>query len=146
VTYLTKLITAATIALGAMATTATAQSIQIDDTWAGGELQWAQNGRTKIRWRPVILEGELHICGAYASIGGPKYRRLSHAVMEQTSVKLDGSVIIRATTHFSLVNTRHYQSDFVGEAAACRATGIQATSDVFNRVELDVKTGRVQTR
>lgn len=123
-----------------------AQGVVIDDNWAIGGLRWEGGGETKIAWRPVILEGELHICGAYSVKGGTRYNTLSREVIRQTYVRLNGDRLIRRASFFSILSSRHNATRFVGQTANCQGTGLQATSAVFPDLEFITPSGRISAQ
>ena len=129
-------------ALISLPISASALQVQVDGTFAGYGLQWARQAEMLIRYRPVIFEGEMHICGAYSNRGGTDITRLGRQVMREATIKMDGSTILRNLDFFNVVSSANNGVQLVGTTANCANTGLAVTSQQLSTVEIDIREGR----
>jgi len=125
--------------LGALtlSTPVAAETTQIDDRFRGGTFDWSGNGSTIVRWRAVLVDGKIGICGAWAARGGGNYNRLSRQAIADMRVERDGVTFMRGLSFFNAVGAAAYQTGLAGRTANCRITATPGTPK-------DLKTMRLQ--
>ena len=138
-------------ALAALAATllplsANALDVQVDDTFGGMTMTWATNSTTLIRYRPVMHEGEMYICGAYSNNGGNNITRVGREVVREATIKMEGSTVMRNLDFFNVVSSANNSNGLVGTTASCRSTGLAPTNAQFSTVEIFIRGGRYTSR
>lgn len=115
--------------LGALAfsTPAAAETTQIDERFRGGTFDWSGNGSTLVRWRAILVDGKIGVCGAWSARGGGNYTRLSRQAIADMRVERDGVVFMRGLSFFNAVGAAAYQSGLEGRTANCRITSTPGT-------------------
>ncbi|WP_100367307.1 hypothetical protein [Yoonia maricola] len=124
---------------------ASTQSLEVtvDDSFAATGLQWNSNGaEIFIRYRPVMENGEMYICGAYSNRGGSIFSRLGRQAVNGSTVKMNGDTIMRGVGFFNVVSNANREAELVGTTAFCRNTGLSPSREEFATVQIDVPTGR----
>lgn len=122
---------------------AAAQQLQIDDSFHLHTLSWENgNGSTMVRWRPVIIDGNIAICSAYATRGGRKYSDLSKRVVADMRIERNGETFL-SSLRFSRINgSRAYGTEMIGTNADCMVTSVPGTSADFSALRADITPNR----
>ncbi|WP_342075238.1 hypothetical protein [Yoonia sp. SS1-5] len=108
--------------------------------------QWDGLGSMLARFRAVMIDGELNICGAYTNSGGRKYSDLNREVMRQATIKMNGTRLLNDLRYFNVISNSQKDVYLEGSNAACRTTGIAATPEEIATVEIDVRSGTYRRR
>ncbi|MFA8441555.1 MAG: hypothetical protein ACEPO0_06775 [Yoonia sp.] len=117
--------------------------VTVDDSFAGAGLQWDSNGaETFIRYRPVMENGQMYICGAYSNRGGSIFMRFGRMALSRSTVEMNGDTILRGLGFFNIVSIANREAELVGTTAFCRNTGLSPSREEFATVQIDVPTGR----
>ncbi|MEJ8560110.1 hypothetical protein QTO30_01865 [Yoonia sp. GPGPB17] len=117
--------------------------ITVDDSFAGYVLQWDSNGaETFIRYRPIMENDQMYICGAYSNRGGSIFSRLGRQALNGSTVKMNGNTVMRGLGFFNVVSNANRQAELVGTTAFCSNTGLSPSREEFVTVRIDVPTGR----
>ena len=138
------LMAAAAITLAASG--AQAQSVAIDDTFLVGGGKWDGLGSIYMRFRPVVANGEILICGAYSSTGGSKYTRLNRQVVRGGKAVVGNRVLSNSLSFFNQVSNSHNAVELVGQTASCMNTGVAADGIDLNAIEFNFRSGRYRRR
>ena len=133
-----KFLTAVAVAVcGALP--AIAQQVQIDETFHLHTLNWENgNGSTMVRWRPVIIDGNIAICSAYATRGGRKYSSLSRQAVADMRIEQNGQTILPSLRFSSIQGSRAYGQNMVGTNATCAVTSTPGTPADFAALRADI--------
>lgn len=124
-----KFLTIAAAALAiCCASSAQAQQVTVDAGFRTEVFEWGGNGRTRVAWRPVIVDGKIGICGAYSSRGGSKYANLSRQAVRDMRIDGDAGAFIRNLGFFAQVSSRSFDQGLRGEIANCRITATPGTA------------------
>lgn len=92
----------------------------VDDSFTFRVLNWrGGSGRTMVRWRAVIIDGNIAICSALATRGGRKYTGLSRQVVADIRIIRDGEVFLGGLNFSALHGTRAFRENLVGSKANC---------------------------
>lgn len=141
----TKTLSAAVLSL-AFALPASAQQVQVDQSFGGSEFNWSGTGSILIRYRPIIVEGEIFVCGVYAFQGGATKARLAAAVMRDAQAKVNGQTILRNLSGFSSVSPQFYAASLDGQAANCIGSGDAGTTADLATFEMVFRSGKYRVR
>ncbi len=123
-----------------------ALEVVVDQSFNGIRFDWDRTGDMLIRYRPVIHEGELHVCGAYSNRGGRTFVRLGREVMRQASASVSGSTVVRNLSFFNVVSNANNSNGLEGQVANCVNTGRAATAAELGTFELNVRDGKYRVR
>ncbi|MCK0120901.1 hypothetical protein MWU61_10135 [Loktanella sp. F6476L] len=115
--------------LGALtfASPAVAQTTLVDRNFGHMQFTWSSNGGTIVRWRAVIVGGNIAICGATAYRGGNIYNQLTRKALRDMSIKRNGSTFMRDISFFASRGSRAHAARLEGERATCRVTQTPGT-------------------
>lgn len=102
---------------------ASAQQVSVDPSFLTHNFGWSGNGSTTVIWRPMIIEGKIAICGAYASRGGRKYADLSRQAIRDMRIETANGVFLRGLGFFSRATARDLQPG-ASATANCRVTNV----------------------
>ena len=118
------------------ATPAMAQQVAIDDNFAWSTFNWDGNGRTLVVWRPILIEGNIAICGAFSARGGQKYSNLSRQAIRDMRIDGPNGAFIRNLSFLAQRGTAGYDARLKGEMANCRVTEIAGTQESLRTFKL----------
>jgi len=135
----------AVAAISLLPVNATAQS-QVVDGFRVDQFRWTGAASTMVRWKPMLLDGELLICGSYSTRGAGRFRGFGREMMQRTNVRLNGQVVKRGVSHFSSVQSQHMNSRMVGQPADCARLGRSGTDADLNNITLDYFNGPFRSR
>ena len=125
------------LTFGATISTAHEPTVLVDDNFGGGRFDWTRSAYFVFRYKPAILEGELHLCGAYAGVGsGGISNEFHRAAMREARFTVNGDTVLRSLRYFNQVNRRHLGEELVGTEARCRGLGIM--TDSLNGMRFDI--------
>ncbi len=117
--------------------------VTVDDSFAASGLQWDSNGSELfIRYRPVMEDGQMYICGAYTNRGASIITRLGRQAMGRSTIKMNGETVLRGLSFFNIVSSANRATGLVGTTAFCRNTGLSPSKEEFATVRIDIPTGR----
>lgn len=111
---------------------ASAQQVVIDDNFEVYGFSWDGSGRGLIRWRPVLIDGKIAICGAYSVQGGRKYVDLTRRAVRNLRASSDGGFFMPNMSFFRQVSSAHIADGATGQMANCRVSATEGTpADLF---------------
>ena len=120
-----------------------ALEVQVDDTFGLYGFSWDRQGEMVIRYRPVVHEDQLYICGAYSNRGGSgATTNLGRQVMREARMKMGDETIARNLTFFNIVSSSNNSTRLVGTTAKCRNTNRTAEGLDVTTVEIQIRNGR----
>ncbi len=120
-----------------------APEVTVDDSFAGLQLAWDSNGaETFIRYRPVMQNGQMFICGTYTNRGGSIFNRLGRQALTGGTIEMNGNTVLRGLQFFNIVSNANRSANLVGTTATCRNTGLSPSEEEFATVRIDIPTGR----
>lgn len=130
-----------------MATSAAAQvpTTLVDNRFNSGTLNWEGNGSTLVRWRAVIIDGNIAICSAYAVRGGRKYNNLSKQAVATIRIERNGSNFMPSLRHSAIHGSTAYSQRLVGSKANCRVTSTPGTPADLSEFRADVTPQRFRS-
>jgi len=121
--------------------------ITVDDSFAVYAFTWDRIGsETYIRYRPVMENGQMYVCGALSTRGGSDIRKVSVQAMRRSTIEMNGSSIMRNMNFFNIVSNANLSSELVGTTASCQNSGLSPTQAEFQTVRLVVPSGRFSFR
>lgn len=132
-------------------TSATAHEPQavINDSFVRGQFNWTR-GTTNYfvyRYIPIILEGELHVCGAFAVAGSNRINNKFHKqAMQEAWITVNGETALRRLSYFNWLGPSALQADLIGSNANCRGTGLMAESTNGMSVAVNFRQGSYRVR
>lgn len=131
------------VALGVTAPlTASAQSVVVDDSFAGGTFRWSDRGSMYFRWRPVLNDGQIFICGVRANnASSNRTSRLNSAALRDAKIVLNDQRVMQGLDFFATANSAHVAQKLVGQTSNCRATSLAANTDI-GALRLEFRKGR----
>lgn len=122
--------------------TAIAQSVPttiVDDSFNIRTLNWRGGvGRTMVRWRAVIIDGNIAVCSAYATSGGRKYTSLSRQLVADLRIKRNDSVFLSSLRFSAIHGSRGFSENLIGFRANCRVTSTPGTSADLSAFRADL--------
>jgi hypothetical protein len=122
---------------------ATSLDVTVDDSFGGSGLRWDRAGaETFVRYRPVMQDGEMYICGAYSNRGGGFINDVGRQAMNRGLIIMNGEVVLRRLAFFNLVSSSNRENDLVGVATNCRNTGLRPSNEDLATVTIRIPTGR----
>lgn len=127
------------------ATTASAHEprVIVNEQFLGGQFNWDTRNYFVYRYMPVVLEGELHICGAFAGASSNRISNKFHrAAMEEASVRVNEDTVLRRLDYFRWHGGAALSNDLVGTEANCRGTGQMMSQLGGTKVEIRFREGR----
>lgn len=134
-------------ALSLVSTVATAQTVTVDNTFGGGELRWdSRGGGVKFRYRPVVQDGIVYVCGAFATFGGPTQARLGREVMRQAQLQFQGRRIQRNLSFFNWVSSTGWEDTLIGREAECQSTDMPAANVDLSQFSVYIRSGTYSVR
>ena len=102
--------------------------IAVDDTFAKGGLFWNRGSSgVDYRWRVVVKEETIHVCGALKYTGHGQ-RRLSMSAMRDAYFEFGELKILKNATFFREIRRNQ---DFANATAQCRSTGVPVPAGRF---------------
>lgn len=117
--------------------------VTVDSSFAGVQFAWNSNGaETFIRYRPVIQDGQMYICGAYTNRGGSIFNRLGRQAVTGATIEMNGSTVLRGLQFFSIVSNANRGTQLVGTTARCRNTGLSPSEQELSTVQINVRRGQ----
>ena len=122
-----------------------ALEVQVTDNFAGYGFRWDRSGEMLIRYAPVMVEGEMHVCGAYSNRGGTAITRLGRQVLREASITMGGRTVARNLQFFNVVSSANNGNNLVGTTASCINTGLSATDQELRTFQIDIRQGRYRT-
>ena len=126
----------------ALAAPAVAQTTEINEQFRNAGFSWSRNGSMLIKWRPVIVDGNIAICGAYASRGGSTIANLNRQAVRDMWIKRNGSSFMRDISFFAVQGTRAYGRRLQGDLANCRVTSTPGTPESLSEFSFGFEPGR----
>jgi hypothetical protein len=117
-------------------------SILVHDSYG---FRWDRNGEMLIRYRAVVVDGQLHICGAYSNRGGSSITRLGRQVLREATITMDGSSVLRNLQFFNVVSNANNSNGLVGTTASCVNTELTPTKAQVSTIEINIRSGRYRT-
>lgn len=103
---------------------ASAQTVAVDNNFYVDTVDWDGAGRVLIRWRPVLIDGKISICGAYAVRGGSLYSGLTRRAMRNIRAENGQGFMMPNMGFFRQVSSANYDSRAQGVQANCRVSSI----------------------
>lgn len=95
------------------------------------------------RYRAVLFEGEMHICGAYSNRGrGAVTTRLGREVMREATMVMGDRTVMRNLSFFNVVSSANNGVGLEGTMANCATTGISVRPNELRNVRIEVREGR----
>lgn len=134
-------------ALSLVSTAATAQTMAVDNTYGGGEMRWdTRGGGVKFRYRPVVQDGTIYVCGAFATFGGPAQSRLGREVMRQAQLQFQGRRVKSNLSFFNWVSSTGWDDTLVGREVECRSTDMPAANVDLTQFSVYIRPGTYSVR
>jgi hypothetical protein len=125
---------------------ASALDVTVDDSFGGYGFNWDRTGEMLIRYRPVLVDGEMYICGAYSNRGGANITRLGRQVMREASITMNGADVVRNLQFFNVVSSANNRTELVGTTASCMNTGLRPSNMDLSTVSIGIRSGRYRVR
>ena len=110
----------AAVAALALATPAAAQQIAVDDSFVLNASGWTggMSGRFIFAWRPAMIGGVPHSCGAYA-VTNAQLRPVVRTMLRGGAVTAGGQAVLSDLRHWNRVSRVANEADLIGRAATC---------------------------
>lgn len=106
----------------ALASPASAQSLEVSENFQGTQLNWGRGGTIIVRWQPAIVDGKIAICGAFMHQGRGRNTDAVR-VIKDMRINKDGNAILLGLDFFRRVDDRNaYDALLVGQTSDCRIT------------------------
>jgi hypothetical protein len=132
--------------LSALAFTApaAAQTTEVNEQFRHHSVNWSgpSTGAMLVRWRPVIVDGKIAICGAYANRGGSTFVRLGRQAIRNMWIDRNGTAFMRNLHFFAVDGSEAYTRGLIGERATCRVTNTPGTADSLSEFTFGYRAGR----
>lgn len=145
-----KLIAAIATSLSLIATSASAEEVfvQVNDQFGQYNFEWASgNDGMLIRYYPIVHDGELHICGAFAGKSArARGNRFHRAALQEAKITLHGERLLQDLRFFSQSSRAYMRENLVGQTATCKTTGRAATSIDYAGISMEFRQGSYRVR
>ena len=106
-------------------------------------MQWSSQAEMMIRYRAVLFEDEMYICGAYSNRGGgAMITRLGREVMREATMVMGDRTVMRNLSFFNVVSSANNSVALEGTMANCVTTGISVQPAQLRSVRIDIRAGR----
>ncbi len=129
------------------ATTAQAQSVPVDDNFLTSTIPWDRSGKITLSVGVRETgEGQLVLCGAWASHGGPKFTRLNRQLLAKSRLVAGREVLSRDLTFFHQVTNAYTSRGMIGAEAKCVNTGKPIDTIDFSQFTFDIYEGPYRDR
>ncbi|MEL6585335.1 MAG: hypothetical protein AAFY65_20045 [Pseudomonadota bacterium] len=105
------------------------RQVPVDDTFSTYLNRWTGGfaGRMHLVWRPVRLDGQTYVCGAYA-ITTSQLNSPVNKMLRNGAIASNGQLVARNLRFFNRVSAQSFE-DLKGQAANCQAISNSATSN-----------------
>ena len=142
-TLLSRLRIIASVALIFLPISASAFEILVDDNFRGTGMRSSRQSEIIIRYRAVLFEGDMYICGAYSSRGGATAStQMARQVMREADMVMGDQTVMRNLLFFNIVSSANNSVALDGAMANCASTGISAQPADLRSVRIDIRAGR----
>jgi len=136
---LTRLLAAFGLSLVTTFAQAHEPAVVVDGNFGGGRFNWERGDSFYFLYRylPIVLEGELHLCGAFAGTGTGNHNKFHRAAMRDAEFVVNGETAISGLGYFTFLGRRYLSDQLVGQEARCMGTGIMTNS--LNGLNMDIE-------
>ncbi len=134
-------------ALIAMPLSASAFETPVDNNFRITGMGSDRQSQLLIRYRAVLFEGEMYICGAYSSRGSSRIASsFAREVLREGKMTMGETTVKRNLTFFNAVSSANNDTRLDGVMAQCLSTGISATPAELPSVRIELRSGRYRVR